>query len=257
MNMPSVSTLSDALLDVRSAYRLLYEYQRRVLDLVRYIGDAIGLHFADGESWLSHLADEKSGPQNWAWDWLGMYHYEFRFRAPGTLRFSVVLVSDTGYFDTNASGVPQPLKPEVFASPELSETKLILMIGREEYWVVEAEAEDQQRFAKLKMARNYETFKRPKKRPAVFVPKFFALSAFIDIASARQTLKLKCPEKEPAVFLAKPFAITDFMDDASARQALKVFLDKCDKQVIKDLGLVAAEFILRDEPHLTLLSNAD
>jgi hypothetical protein len=100
----SASKIESALLDVRRAYRLLHEYQRLVLDAVDYIGKEFGLTYVGGWPKFSHATPREGTGQlsNWAWDWLNMVLYEFHFRKTlpdgSRLRFSVLLISDTGYF---------------------------------------------------------------------------------------------------------------------------------------------------------------
>jgi len=102
---PSSAKIDQALLDVRKAYRLLHDYQRMVLDAVNYIGKQFGLSYKGGLSKFSNAAprDDKGRLDLCAWDWLNMVFYEFYFRPEGeddntSLRFSVLLISDTGYF---------------------------------------------------------------------------------------------------------------------------------------------------------------
>jgi hypothetical protein len=77
------SDFENALIDVRKAYRLLYLYQRRVMDLVQFIGDSLTFRYAGGWSWFSDNTPKggKGSLENWAWDWINMYFYEFNFSA--------------------------------------------------------------------------------------------------------------------------------------------------------------------------------
>ena len=74
---------------------------------------------------------EKGSLENWAWDWLNMYFYEFKFKTKDLqsyqLNFSVILQSDTGYYDSEAD---DQLAIDKFESAEKSETKLILLVGK-------------------------------------------------------------------------------------------------------------------------------
>ncbi|MDC7218749.1 MAG: hypothetical protein PQJ59_02350 [Spirochaetales bacterium] len=64
--------LNKALLEVRKAYRIIYEYQKRVLDLVKYISKSLGYQYAGGWSKFSSPSPKngKGSLDNWAWDWL-------------------------------------------------------------------------------------------------------------------------------------------------------------------------------------------
>lgn len=73
--------LDKSLVEVRKAYRILFDYQTRILDLVKYIGQKTQFSYSGGYSKFSN-----SGPNNgrgsldlWAWDWLNFYFYEFNF----------------------------------------------------------------------------------------------------------------------------------------------------------------------------------
>lgn len=98
---------SDVLLHVRTAYRLLHDYQRMVLDVIRYlrlnlnIDDYVASQSFDGgfrDGWNDTL--DKS-----SWVWLPMYLCEIRFwkevEKNGLLSLSFFVISDTGFIDGN------------------------------------------------------------------------------------------------------------------------------------------------------------
>ncbi len=97
----------ELLIEVRKSYRLLYQYQKRILDLVDYIGKKYGLNYNGGYPKFSGVTPRNgSGNLNlWAWDWLNMYYYEFHFShkksGNDTLFFSVFLLNDNGFFKNN------------------------------------------------------------------------------------------------------------------------------------------------------------
>lgn len=125
--------LEEAFVDVRKAYRLLYHYQRRVLDLVKFIGDNLGYDYNGGWSYFSHPAPRngKGKLDFWSWDWLNMYFYEFHFgfkNVNGTnVGFSIFLQSDTGFFDVEMNG---KTNIEDFAEVDQSKTRLIFIAGK-------------------------------------------------------------------------------------------------------------------------------
>lgn len=120
--------LNDALTEVRRAYRLLYLYQRRVLDIVNFIGNKMSLNFDSGWSKFSNPAGTKKKVHlnNWAWDWLTLYCYQFYFGAVAdNIGFSLVLLSDSGFFESEKSGDElEKLKIDNFVESEKSSTKL-------------------------------------------------------------------------------------------------------------------------------------
>jgi hypothetical protein len=127
--------IESALVDVRRAYRLLYDYQRAALDSAKYIGSQLGLEYKGGHSYFSDCAprDGRGSLDNWAWDWLNLMCYEFHFQQTIAkdkyLNFSIWLFSDTGYFISDHSA-PDQLIVNTFASPEKSGTKLGFVV----YW---------------------------------------------------------------------------------------------------------------------------
>jgi hypothetical protein len=112
---------------------LLYQYQKRILDLVKFIGYEFGFTYETGNSLFSNSwTKHKSNLDLWAWDWLNMYCFEFhfgerKFREQG-YRFSIFILSDSG------SLVDKPIKSRLevdeFEEPEKSKTRLVLLMGR-------------------------------------------------------------------------------------------------------------------------------
>lgn len=121
-------------LDVRRAYRLLYLYQRRVMDLMKFIGGHLGLRYAGGWCHYSSTTPRngKGSLDNWAWDWLNMYQYEFHFASrvidAREIRFSVILVSDTAFFD---AGLEDECDLKAYPPVEKAETRLVLLAGKD------------------------------------------------------------------------------------------------------------------------------
>lgn len=129
----------DVLLEVRKAYRLLYQYQRRVLDLMKYIGNAYQLSYEGGWTKFSNVSPRNGTGKlsNWAWDWLSMYYYEFHFKEKlvdtDTIGFSIFLVNDTGFFETNKTETISATKLSKYHPVEKSETKLVFVAGKN-FW---------------------------------------------------------------------------------------------------------------------------
>ncbi|MES2826691.1 MAG: hypothetical protein V4687_00985 [Bacteroidota bacterium] len=124
--------LSEVLIDVRKAYRLLYLYQRRVLDTIKYIADVLSLKVRSGWTIYGDQHPKNGAKLDldlWAWDWLTMYMYEFYFgvneTAKGNIQFAIIVQSDTGSYDSDADA----LEIDKFAPVEISATKLIFILG--------------------------------------------------------------------------------------------------------------------------------
>jgi hypothetical protein len=126
--------LDELFLDVRKSYRLLYHYQKHVLDLAKFIGNRIGFEFRSGWSLFSNNASngKKVNLDKWAWDWTGMYGYQFYFKDETIenepLRFAINLYSDTGFYDNLNNS--DKLNVESFNPANKSETKLVFIASK-------------------------------------------------------------------------------------------------------------------------------
>lgn len=128
---------NETLVEVRKAYRFLYQYQRKILDLMDFIGKSYGLNYNGGSCRFSSVSPRNGrGELNkWAWDWLNMYFYEFNFKNDKKPVFSVVLVNDTGSFVANKKDKTNSrTKISAFESVEISETKLVFYLCKDN-WV--------------------------------------------------------------------------------------------------------------------------
>jgi hypothetical protein len=131
MNPPD---LASALCDVRKAYRLLYDYQRAVLDTVKYLGDQLGLTYLNAFPRFSD-APPRHGRglfECWAWDWLGFMLHEINFmhekEGNEDFRFTVWVFSDTGYFLGEGD---DRCEPGAFAAAQNSRTMIGCVFFRE------------------------------------------------------------------------------------------------------------------------------
>jgi len=129
-----MNELKNSLVEVRKAYRLLYDYQKKVLDLVQFIGTEFGRSYNGGYSKYCNVTPRngKGYLSNWAWDWLNMYYYEFSFHNKENKDFfSVVLISDTGYYEAKDEDENFNDKLEInkYKDVENSSTKLSLVYG--------------------------------------------------------------------------------------------------------------------------------
>lgn len=119
--------------DVRNSYRLLHQYQRRLMDLVVFIGNQWEFQFEFGESnFCSPRKKWKDiNPQeHWAWDFLLLYNYTFAFRPRDfgdwkEVRLMLNIVSDTGFYDTEHT---DKTNLEQFKSAAESKTQLHIIL---------------------------------------------------------------------------------------------------------------------------------
>ena len=130
--------MKNMLVEVRRSYRFLYLFQQRVLDLVKFIGLHYQFTYHGGWSHYSSTIRKGKGSklENWAWDWLPMYHYDFVFSTKiklneedsETLVFSALLQCDSAYYDLNKPSQEQKKMIETFNPPESSKTFLHLIL---------------------------------------------------------------------------------------------------------------------------------
>jgi len=123
--------------DVRASFRLLYLYNKRVLDLMKYISSRFGINYVGGWAKYSEPTPRNGRGclNNWAWDWLNMYLYEFHFeqkQKTDNINFSILLQSDTGMWDGNFD-TKDKLNMGNYESIEKSKTRLIFVISTK-YW---------------------------------------------------------------------------------------------------------------------------
>ncbi|UBZ07254.1 hypothetical protein LDL76_00745 [Salegentibacter mishustinae] len=124
--------------EVRKAYRILFDYQSRILDLMDFIEKTYAIPFSGGFSKFSATVPKKGKLNLWGWDWLPMYYYEFFFEKRTEdyhLRFSAFLLNDSGFYDAEKDKKgPEKLNIESFNKAEFSTTKLILLAGKNCWW---------------------------------------------------------------------------------------------------------------------------
>lgn len=127
--------LHNQLADVRKAYRLVYQFQKRVLNILRLFEDEFSIEYYGGYAQFSNQTPAASfgSLDDSPWDWLNLYLHEFHFREEELryryrINLSVFLVSDTGYFDAlNAD----KSNTKTFVPADESTSKLVFMIGKD------------------------------------------------------------------------------------------------------------------------------
>ena len=145
----TTENLSNALLDVRRAHRILYAYQRRMLDLVHFIQSKLDMREFRG---IKHFSKPIYGrsightplniwPTMWAWDYLYSYLLEYYLgeKEAGdklhNYKLSLIQYSDTGYFDQDGQ---KRGRISEFGSEEESSSKLLFFLeykSKDSEWV--------------------------------------------------------------------------------------------------------------------------
>lgn len=136
--------LDNAFVDVRNAFRLLYRYQSRILDIVGYIRE----HTLYTDMWGRRLFCATIHTRNncpdkdyaklavwsdmWAWDFMYNYVFEYYFGqvkiGRKTIEMSVIQVSDDGFYKS-ISNKPSQTDISTFLQAEELNSYLVLTAG--------------------------------------------------------------------------------------------------------------------------------
>jgi len=131
-----MSNIEDVLVDVRKAYRLLYVFNSKIIDLMKYIDSTFGMKFGGVRSLFTqdNSINWKKGIDNWARDFFNLYLSEFYF-ASGKTWLSVILQIDTGLWDKIEDIKDKEEfrfkkdKINLYNKPEDSKTRIIFITG--------------------------------------------------------------------------------------------------------------------------------
>jgi len=187
-----MKNIDDILIEVRKAYRLLYVFNERIFDLMKYIESAFEMEFGGGRSMFTADTPNswKGKFENWTWDYFNLYFYEFYFKSNNAW-LSILLQSDTGLWDIiedikNEDELNKKVnKVELYNSFEESKTRLIFITGNGEWNV-----------AKIQMLYDKSINKSlinegviEKKNKGKIIYKIFEINNFIDEKTTIQSLK--------------------------------------------------------------------
>jgi hypothetical protein len=202
--------LEIALTDVRKAYRLLYSYQRRVMDTVKFIADTLSKSVNSGWAIYSSNSPRNGSKLNldsWAWDWLNMYMYEFYFGetliGENKINFGIILQSDTGAYDSEKVKIGTEI--ELFASPEESQTRVIFQLGKNRW---KADGYHDSDFFSSKAS---NVLKEVEDDGRFFIAKSYPLSDVMDEDGIFLTLK-------DFIALSKELGVTGYFDESTLIQ---------------------------------------
>ena len=136
MDKLNSSEINEALIDIRNAYRLIALYQKRILDIVKYVSNSYNVNFGSGWSKFTNAASHgnRASIDKSSWDWLSLYLYEFNLGALeiGTDKFNFKIVhqADTGYFDASVDKKIGRENVEQFSDVTNSLTRLFFVISK-------------------------------------------------------------------------------------------------------------------------------
>lgn len=214
--MEKVNELKEALCDVRKAHRLIYSYQSRMLDLVRFIkakldfDNKIGgtAHFSE-DTWKCDRDEGylKLNDDTEAWDFLYSYVFEYylgkKFIADRTIAFSIIQYSDTGSFEGDECSFDDF---QTFKDEEHSGSKLLFFI---------------------------EMAPKKKKNFVWDIEDIVFNKEYGSIHHEKTVL-----EKNGCVQGLYSFPIERFIDEKSTLEALQEFLDFCKENDIAELEIM-------------------
>lgn len=136
MDKLNTTEINAVLKDVRSAYRLLALYQKRLLDIVKYTANTYNVSFNSGWSKFSNAASHgnKASIDKSSWDWLNLYLYEFNLgsikRDGDSYHFKIVHQADTGFYDVSKDQKTSIDNVDQFAEVSVSSTRLFFVISK-------------------------------------------------------------------------------------------------------------------------------
>jgi hypothetical protein len=127
--------LDDVFLDVRKSYRLLYSYQRRVMDLVQFIEEHFDSKVRNAYHFIGRNNQSVLPSQN-SWDYLLFYNCPYSMLITDAnnvaLELAIVIVSDTGLFDEYpTTSSKNQSKINEFSPVEISRTQIHLILKKD------------------------------------------------------------------------------------------------------------------------------
>lgn len=178
--------IDDIFLNVRKAYRLLYHYQRRVLDIVKFINLELGFEYEKGEPHeMQSLSLDKSNLDRSAWDFLPLYNYKFQMKpcqvGEKKLSLLIFLQSDSGPYKTTKSLD----ELSAFESVEYSRSRIHFLLCDKQL----DPADYTEFFNDEDIPRDANSFNSLIYKGGVALIKAFDLSDFVDEESAKESLK--------------------------------------------------------------------
>ncbi|MDE7386259.1 MAG: hypothetical protein K2N28_03885 [Muribaculaceae bacterium] len=191
--MGNIESIRQALCDVRKAHRIIYAYQKRMMDIVRFIGNKLDFPFVEGYKHFSNGAPKKISSGTWAWDYLYTYLYEYylgtKVNPENNIEYalSIFQFSDTGFFESDKS-VRTNLS--TFVEEEAAESKFLFFLEikpKECPWWWKTEVINKKEFA----TKNH-TSTILKEGESIIVLYSVGIEKFIDEKSALEVLNEFC-----------------------------------------------------------------
>jgi hypothetical protein len=215
-----MADFEDLTVDIRKAFRLLFNFVNTINGIVSFIGDCFGLIYeCDRLLWGTAPQNNAKNKNNKEiWEWFPIYYYIYSFRKDRPpFSFSIILQCDTGYFDFfNKNNLTTSLGEDEFdkyGDVEKSKTKIIFGI---------CEGKNVSIIKRFEKAwDNHEEYTR------------------VMTKDAQNEYFLKVSDKSDKKIYFKTYTLSDFKDKNTARQSLCDFISFLRKNNINTFELVS------------------
>jgi hypothetical protein len=119
--------LETVLIDVRTAYRLIFSYQHRLMSSIQKLAGEYKLIYGAPKFCSTPQLKSFFKLSRWSWDYLPIYHFEFRFKISDEFHLCVVHVSDSGFYENIDPTNKDRLNIDKFKSAEKSKSFIYLL----------------------------------------------------------------------------------------------------------------------------------
>ncbi len=202
--------LQKAFCEIRKAHRLIYEYQRRMIDLTWFIKNKLGFNRYKGyKRFSSPVNRQEISNNNWAWDWIDSYAFEYWIGNHDFKNYkcglSLIQVTDTGFYDST-DDKRRKTNLNTFKSVDDSDSKLLFYL-----------------------------FAYPKTEKENWNPDFI-----IDNYATKNEITVKDDEnREGCFYVVYPVSLSQFVDEESTMTFLRDFVKYCNDNF--QMGLTILE----------------
>ncbi len=122
----------DALHDVRRAYRLIFAYQRRILDSIRLLTQEYEVLYG-GPKFAGRPKFKRFEFDRWSWDYLPLYQAIFKFRIDVEFELSIYINADNGFFLNDRGNHLDRTNIDRFEDAEKSDSYITLILANEHF----------------------------------------------------------------------------------------------------------------------------
>jgi hypothetical protein len=203
--------------DIRKAFRLLFNFVNTINGIVSFIRDRLGLNYEGGCQIWGTAPQNNAKKNKDIWEWFPIYYYVYNFRKDKPpYSFSIILQCDTGYFDFFIkNNLDTDLGEEEFdkyGNVEESKTKIIFGI------------------CEGKNVRIVDRFEEAWYNPEEYTR--------VMTKDAQNEYFLKVSDKSDKKIYFKTYTLYDFKDKDTAEKSLSDFISFLKKNSINKFELI-------------------